>query len=93
MDNVEVAAFVEHYRHKSMREGTPGRTKGHIDCTNSTIARLLCEEARVRWLSVVDKEQVFVDDISCVIMEFLEVHIIQNSPAAIPIRDPALVKN
>ena len=88
MDNCEVAHFVEHYRHKAMKEGYITYNGKHIDCTNSTIARLLCKEARVRWLSIADKEEVYLDDITCVVMEFLEIRIIQNSPAAIPIRDP-----
>ena len=29
----------------------------------------MCEEARYRWLGVVEKEDVLIDDISCVIIE------------------------
>lgn len=44
---------------------------------NTNIARLLCEEARVRWLSVVEQEDVPIDDISAVVIEL--------SPIALPL--------
>ena len=31
---------------------------------------MVCEEARYRWLSIVEEEDVFIDDISCVVVEF-----------------------
>jgi hypothetical protein len=37
---------------------------------STNIAHLLCEEARYRWLGLVQEEDVIIDDISCVVMEF-----------------------
>jgi len=31
---------------------------------------MLCEEARIRWLAIVEHEDVMIDDISAVIIEF-----------------------
>ena len=30
---------------------------------------MICEESRTRWLSIVEEEDVLVDDISCIIIE------------------------
>ena len=38
--------------------------------SNSCIAHLLCEEARLRWLTLVECENVMIDDIGCVVIEF-----------------------
>jgi hypothetical protein len=35
---------------------------------------MLCEEARVRWLTVVEKEDVMIDDISAIVLEFSDVN-------------------
>ena len=44
-----------------------------VRLSNSTIARLLCEEARYRWMGILEKEDVCVDDISCVVLELANV--------------------
>ena len=69
MENWEVVNFVEKFRNNSKNGGSeyPARL------SNSSIARLLCEEARYRWLGVVEEEDVMIDDISCVIVEFISV--------------------
>mmetsp|Transcript_14440 Transcript_14440/g.14486 ORF Transcript_14440/g.14486 Transcript_14440/m.14486 type:complete len:108 (-) Transcript_14440:29-352(-) len=41
-----------------------------ISSDNTCIAQLLCEEARMRWYAIVEEEDVIIDDISCVIIEF-----------------------
>lgn len=66
MDNLEVVNFVEKFRKSCQNNGAnyPAKT------SNSTIARLLCEEARYRWFGVIEEEDVMIDDISCVILEF-----------------------
>ena len=65
MDNFEVTNFVEKFRNPSQNNGSsfPART------SNSTISRLLCEEARFRWFGVVEEEDVMIDDISCIVIE------------------------
>ena len=65
MDNYEVINLVEKFRNRSSNIGCmyPARI------SNSTIARILCEEARYRWLGIVEEEDVMIDDISCVVLE------------------------
>lgn len=79
MDNAEVVNFVEKFRHGAQNGGSlyPSRQ------SNSSIARLLCEEARFRWFGVVEEEDVMIDDISCVVLEFnaLDVCSQAKSPA------------
>jgi serine/threonine protein phosphatase PrpC len=69
MENQEVCDFVEAFRNKSLRNVSIPRSNDVVCPDNVTIAQLLCEEARVRWLSIVAAEDVIIDDISCVIME------------------------
>lgn len=71
MENIEVVNFVEKFRSQV--------TSKELDTTypakfgNSTIARLLCEEARFRWFGVLENEDVCVDDISCLVIELTNV--------------------
>ena len=69
MDNEDVIIFVETYRKKCLQHGDP---PPQVDCLNTIIAHLLCEEARVRWLNIVVEEDAIIDDISCVILQFKE---------------------
>mmetsp|Transcript_9515 Transcript_9515/g.9477 ORF Transcript_9515/g.9477 Transcript_9515/m.9477 type:complete len:141 (+) Transcript_9515:324-746(+) len=70
MDNQEVINFVEKFR--GITKGFPADNYPS-KISNSTIARLLCEEARHRWFGVVEEEDVMIDDISVVIIEFTSV--------------------
>mmetsp|Transcript_34347 Transcript_34347/g.60169 ORF Transcript_34347/g.60169 Transcript_34347/m.60169 type:complete len:400 (-) Transcript_34347:150-1349(-) len=65
LQNIEVINFIERFRKLSMKDATrsPNATM------NSSIARLLCEEARMRWLEMVQERDVMIDDISCLIVE------------------------
>ncbi|OMJ88839.1 hypothetical protein SteCoe_9139 [Stentor coeruleus] len=65
MENFEVVNFVEKFRGatSNCKSNYPAKT------TNSTIARLLCEEARYRWLGVVEEDDVMIDDITCIVIE------------------------
>jgi serine/threonine protein phosphatase PrpC len=67
MDNQDVVNFVECYRGSCCKGAGAG--SGVAMPESSSIARLLCEEARVRWFSIVEDEDVMIDDISCVIIE------------------------
>lgn len=69
MENQEVCDFVEAFRNKSLRDVSVPRQNEVVCPENVTIAQLLCEEARARWLSIVAAEDVLIDDISCVIVE------------------------
>jgi serine/threonine protein phosphatase PrpC len=67
MENDDVANFVEVFRERSCR--TAKRVKEEPGLENVCIAQLLCEEARFRWLSIVEQDDVSIDDISCVVLE------------------------
>lgn len=71
MENIEVVDFVEKFRGmaccRELSQDYPARL------ANSTIARLLCEEARYRWFGILESEDVCVDDISCVIIEMTNI--------------------
>lgn len=69
IDNEDVVTFVETYRGKCLASGSPPEI---VDCSNTIIAQLLCEEARMRWLAIITEEDVMLDDISCVILQFNE---------------------
>lgn len=69
MENQEVVDFVEAYRHSSLRGEPLSSKETHSRPNNSCIARLLCEEARARWIYVVEAEDVLIDDISCAVIE------------------------
>ena len=68
MDNLDVVNFVELYRPMTCKEIIRHRDS-EVSVTNSCIAQILCEEARVRWLQVVEAEDVEIDDISCIVLE------------------------
>ena len=65
MENFEVVNIVEKFRNSSQNSGSnyPAKT------SNSSIARLLCEEARYRWFGTIEEDDVMIDDISCIILE------------------------
>ena len=69
MDNEDVVIFVEIYRKMCLQHGDP---PAEVNCLNTIVAQLLCEEARVRWLQLVTEGDVIIDDISCVILQFKE---------------------
>lgn len=67
MNNEDVIRYIECYREKSNR--SIKKNKEIPTLSNSCIAHLLCEEARVRWLAIVEEDDVSIDDISCIILE------------------------
>ncbi|CAG9332660.1 unnamed protein product [Blepharisma stoltei] len=72
LDNQDVVNFVEYHRNKCRREIMEIPTDEVISQENACIAQLLCEEARARWFTIVEEEDVMIDDISCVILEMNE---------------------
>ena len=79
MENIEIINFIEKFRGlcitKDLHPVYPAK------CSNSTIARLVCEEARYRWFGILENEDVCVDDISCVIIEVANIEPATNIPA------------
>lgn len=68
MDNLDVVNFVQFYRPFTCREIVKHRDED-VNVSNSCIAQILCEEARARWLMVVEQEDVEIDDIGCIVIE------------------------
>ena len=77
MENIEVINFIEKFRNSTQKDGSDFPAK----VSNSSIARLLCEEARYRWFGVIEAEDVIIDDISCII---LEINSVEPSKSKIP---------
>lgn len=69
MENAEVMSFVATYRNRCAKTMTR-RTTDSVKLNNSIIAHLLCEEARLRWVELIETEDVVIDDISCIILDF-----------------------
>lgn len=69
LDNRDCVNFIERYRRAAQRTCQTTASKANPRVSNTTIAHLLCEEARLRWLGIVEDEGVMIDDISCVIVE------------------------
>ena len=69
MENQEVCDFVEAYRHKCIRGIPHPKELTSVQPDTVTIAQLLCEEARTRWIKIVEAEDVHIDDISCLVLE------------------------
>jgi serine/threonine protein phosphatase PrpC len=69
MDNEDVVNFVETYRKKCLLDCQPPDV---VNTNNTTVAQLLCEEARIRWLGVVAEEDVMIDDISTIVLQFAD---------------------
>jgi serine/threonine protein phosphatase PrpC len=67
MDNLEVLNFVEMWRDRCSQVADDVFP---ANCKNSTVARMLAEECRYRWLSHVQNEGSVIDDISCVVIDF-----------------------
>jgi len=67
LDNIEAINFVEKCKAKC---GNSSSGDYPASAKNSSISRLLAEEARYRWLGVAQEERVPIDDISCVVIDF-----------------------
>ncbi|OMJ93020.1 hypothetical protein SteCoe_4101 [Stentor coeruleus] len=69
MENIEVINLVDKFRNNTASYGNTYPAKS----CNTTIARLVCEEARYRWFGIVEDEDVMIDDISCFVIELSSV--------------------
>ena len=70
MTNAEAVNFVETFRAKCLKSPV----SEYNECVtqeNSTIARLLAEEARYRWFGICSEEDVLIDDISVIVVEIV----------------------
>lgn len=71
MENQEVCDFIEAFRAKCMKKVQTEGHIGEVEPGNVCISQLLCEEARARWLRIVEAEDVQIDDISCLVVELV----------------------
>jgi serine/threonine protein phosphatase PrpC len=69
MDNEDVGTFVEYYRRKCKTNVNSPPLGCDVSFQNTCIAQILCEEARLRWYTIVEEEDVMIDDISCIVLE------------------------
>ena len=68
MTSAEVIQFVDRY--KEICPKFPEYNKNTVSERNSIISELLCEEARHKWLDICKEDDVGIDDISAVIIQF-----------------------
>lgn len=68
MSNDQAVHFIEHFSDKCATTYRPSTAP--VQAASTLIAHLLCEEARYRWFDIVEEEDVMVDDISCVVLQF-----------------------
>lgn len=73
MDNIDVVNFVERFRTKAVLR-PPDKLDYPVKPTSTTIAHLLCEEARYRWFGIIEDENVMTDDISVIVVEMKSIH-------------------
>lgn len=69
MSNKEVVDFVEYYRGHCLKSPGCSARRPSVAVNQANIAQLLCEEARARWLTILEHEPSDIDDISCVVIE------------------------
>jgi serine/threonine protein phosphatase PrpC len=67
MENQEVVNFVEKFRECCEISGLTSEFPALPQ--NSSISRLVCEEARFRWYGLIEAEDVNIDDISCIVVD------------------------
>lgn len=71
MDNLEALNFIEMWRERCSDfadDSYPASSK------NCTLARMLAEECRFRWLYHIQHEGVMIDDISVIVLDFAKVN-------------------
>ena len=75
MENIEVINFVDAVKKNCNNSSNlyPARPE------NSNVARLLCEEARYRWYGIIEDEDVMIDDISCIVIDFEDIQGVMKS--------------
>ena len=70
MSNKDVANFVATYKTVASKEAKSQKNDCDVEPVNACIAQLLCEEARIRWLTLVENEDAMIEDISAIVLEF-----------------------
>lgn len=69
MSNFDAVKFVEKYRHYCLASNSQPNS-AEITCYNSTIAQLLCEEARLRLMLAGEEVEELAENVTCIVIEF-----------------------
>ena len=70
MNNADVINYVAAFKEIACKSVDVDEVHEIVTPKNSCIAQLVCEEARIRWLALVENENTMIDDISCIVLEF-----------------------
>ena len=92
MDNEDVGTFVECYRNKCKLNVNQVCYGAEITPNNTSIAQVVCEEARLRWFTIVEEEDVMIDDISCIVFEIKRstgTNVMKHSKRPVPVEEVA----
>ena len=90
MDNEDVGTFVECYRNRCKLNVNQVCYGAEITPNNASIAQIVCEEARLRWFTIVEEEDVMIDDISCIVFEIKRTagtNVVKHSKRPVPVED------
>lgn len=68
LDSPQAVHFVEKFRHRCTGERVALRYP--VSPASASIAQLLAEEARYRWYGLCEEEDVSIDDICAVVLDF-----------------------
>jgi serine/threonine protein phosphatase PrpC len=82
LTTTDAVDFVESHRDVCLKGMSKPTYSDIITPNNTSIAQLLCEEARVRWLAKVENEDVVIDDITCIILEIKNKNNLKSSTQA-----------
>jgi serine/threonine protein phosphatase PrpC len=69
MDNKQVVGFLHDFKGTAQTRFSQLPIGTTITEADTTLAHLLCEEARSLWKAIVEKEDVMIDDISCIVLD------------------------
>ena len=89
MDNEDVGTFVECYRGKCKTNINSCPLGPEVNSSNTCISHIVCEEARMRWFTIVEEEDVMIDDISCIVLEIRkgESLLMKHSKRPVPVEE------
>ena len=85
MDDQDVCAFID--KHRAIAASEKPKHPDVVRTGEVPMAQLLCEEARIRWMSVIEAEDSVVDNISCVVLELAPKKVCEERPSRLELGD------
>ena len=70
MDHIDAVNFVQKFRDRTLKNQSGFSERGPISERNVNISHLLAEQARKGWLRMVQEDDIFIDDIGIIVIEF-----------------------